>query len=42
MTHLVEWSALVATLEQVEHEAGRFFRLCITDHFHQAMGPKAA
>lgn len=37
-----EWSALMATLDQFEQEAGRFFRLCVTDQLHQAMVQKAA
>ncbi len=41
-TQRVEWSALMATVEQFEQEAGRFFRLCVTDRLHQAMMQKAA
>jgi hypothetical protein len=42
MTERVKWAPLMATLDQFEHEAGRVLRLCVTDHFHQAMVPKAA
>ena len=41
-TQQVEWHALMATLEQFEQEAGEFFRLCVSDHLHQAMMQKAA
>ncbi len=32
----------MATLDRFEQEAGQVFQLCVTGHFHQAMGPKAA
>ena len=41
-TQRVEWATLMATLEEFEQEAGRFFRLCVTDQLHQAMVAKAA
>lgn len=41
-TQRIEWNALMATLEQFEQEAGRFFRLCVSDQLHQAMMQKAA
>ncbi|MFZ3012899.1 MAG: TIGR04255 family protein [Nitrospira sp.] len=41
-TQRLEWTDVRSTLDQFEQEAGRFFRLCVTDHFRQAMVPKAA
>lgn len=40
-TQRVEWDTLMGTVEQFEQEAGRFFRLCVTDHL-QALMQKAA
>jgi hypothetical protein len=42
MTERVEWAPLMATLDRFGQEVGQFFRLCLTDHLHQAMAPKAA
>lgn len=41
-TQRVEWDMLMPTLERFELDAGQFFRLCVTDQFHQAMVDKAA
>ena len=41
-TQRLEWAGVLSTLDGFEQEAGRFFRLCVTDQFHQAMVPKAA
>lgn len=41
-TQRVEWDTLMPTLGRFEQEAGQFFRLCVTDQFHQAMIAKAA
>jgi hypothetical protein len=41
-TQRLDWTALTATLDRFEQEAGQFSQLCLTDHFHQAMVPKAA
>jgi uncharacterized protein (TIGR04255 family) len=41
-TQQLEWAALMATLDRFEQEAGQFFRLCVSDHLHQAMMQKAA
>jgi uncharacterized protein (TIGR04255 family) len=41
-TQQLEWTALSSTLDCFEQEAGQFFRLCVTDQFHQAMVAKAA
>jgi hypothetical protein len=41
-TQRLEWTTLMTTLDRLEQETGQFFRLCVTDQFHQAMVPKAA
>lgn len=41
-TEQLNWTALSSTLDRFEQEAGQFFRLCVTDQFHQAMVAKAA
>lgn len=41
-TQRLEWGSLMATLDRFEREAGQFFKLCVSDQFHQAMVPKAA
>lgn len=41
-TERVEWAAVLSTFDRFEQEAGQFFRLCVTDQFHQAMVAKAA
>ena len=41
-TQQLEWAAVFSTLDRFELEAGQFFRLCVTDQFHQAMIAKAA
>lgn len=41
-TQQLDWTTLSSTLDRFEQEAGRFFRLCVTDQFHQAMVGKAA
>ncbi|MBH0204114.1 MAG: TIGR04255 family protein [Nitrospira sp.] len=41
-TQRLEWAEVFSTLDRFEQEAGQFFRLCVTDQFHQAMLPKAA
>lgn len=41
-TQRVEWTGVLSTLDRFDQEAGQFFRLCVTDHFHQAMLQKAA
>jgi len=41
-TQQQEWAGVISTLDPFEQEAGEFFPLCVTDHFHQAMVPKSA
>jgi uncharacterized protein (TIGR04255 family) len=41
-TQQQDWTGVFSTLNRFEQEAGQFFRLCVTDQFHQAMVPKAA
>lgn len=41
-THQVEWTEVSSTVERFAQEAGRFFQLCVTDRFQQAMVAKAA
>lgn len=41
-TQRLEWADLLSTLDRFEQEAGQFFRLCVTDQFHQAMVDRAA
>lgn len=41
-TQQLEWEAVFSTLDRFEQEAGQFFRLCVTNQFHEAMVPKAA
>ncbi len=41
-TQQVEWADVRSTLDRFEQEAGQFFRLCVTDQFHQAMVANAA
>jgi uncharacterized protein (TIGR04255 family) len=41
-TQQQEWAGVFSTLDRFEQEAGQFFQLCVTDHFHQAMVPNAA
>jgi uncharacterized protein (TIGR04255 family) len=41
-TQQQDWTGVFPTLNRFEQEAGQFFRLCVTDQFHQAMVPKAA
>jgi uncharacterized protein (TIGR04255 family) len=41
-TQQLDWADVFSTLDRFEQEAGQFFRLCVTDQFHQAMVPKAA
>ncbi|HMS83315.1 MAG TPA: TIGR04255 family protein [Nitrospira sp.] len=41
-TQQLAWSDLFSTLDRFEQEARQFFRLCVTDQFHQAMAGKAA
>ncbi len=41
-TQRLEWAGVFSTLDRLEQEAGQFFQLCVTDHFHQAMVLKAA
>jgi len=41
-TQRLEWGTVFSPLDRFEQEAGQFFRLCVTDQFHQAMVPKAA
>ncbi len=41
-TQQLEWAGVFSTLDRFEQEAGKFFRLCVTDQLHQAMEPKAA
>lgn len=36
-TQHLDWTALPATLDRFEQEAGQFFQPCVTDHFHQAL-----
>jgi hypothetical protein len=40
-TKRLDWTALSATLDRFEQEAGQFFQLCVTDHFHQAHGTQS-
>jgi uncharacterized protein (TIGR04255 family) len=41
-TQRIEWTTVMAILDQFEQEAGQFFRLCVSDHLRQAMMEKAA
>lgn len=41
-TQRVEWTDMLSTLDHFEQEAEQFFRICVTDQFHQAMIAKAA
>ena len=41
-TQQLEWAGVFSTLDYFEQEAGKFFRLCVTDQLHQAMEAKAA
>lgn len=41
-TQQQEWADVLSVLDRFEQEAGQFFKLCVTDQFHQAMVPKAA
>lgn len=41
-TQRLEWASVLSTLDRFEQEAGQFFRLCVTDQFHQAMVAQAA
>jgi uncharacterized protein (TIGR04255 family) len=41
-TQQQEWADIFSTLDRFEEGAGQFFQLCVTDHFRQAMVPKAA
>ncbi|MDH4244314.1 MAG: TIGR04255 family protein [Nitrospira sp.] len=41
-TQQLEWAGVFSRLDRFEQEAGRFFRLCVTNQMHQAMVPKAA
>jgi uncharacterized protein (TIGR04255 family) len=41
-TQRLEWAGVFSALDRFEQEAGQFFRLCVTDQFHQVMVPKAA
>lgn len=41
-TQRVEWNDVLSTLDRFEQEAGQFFRLCVTEQFHQAMVGKVA
>lgn len=41
-TQQLKWTELASTLNEFEQEGREFFRLCVTDQFHQAMVAKAA
>ena len=41
-TQRIEWTALQATLDRFEQEAGQFFRQCVSEQLHAAMIPQAA